>query len=348
MKPDYTVIEGNYLHDILQQPASLTNTASALHSSNPSTLLTALQNHVFDRIILTGMGASLYASYLALPGFSQTGLPVAAIETSELIHSQYQSLTNRTLLIAISQSGQSIEILQLLRKLPAHCHLVGITNTPNSPLHQHASTPLLMQAGPETSVSCKTYTATVTTLAWLIQVILGTPTTEASDSLLPLASSISAYLSDWRSHLHALATQFQNTKNIFLLGRGSSLAAAYTGALICKEAARFGVEAMSSPAFRHGPIEMTSPATAALILQGTAPHATLNQQLHQHLQQIQAPSFLISPNHSLPALSLPNVTPLQLPIVEVLPFQMLSLALAALSHHEAGKFEKTSKITSVE
>jgi glucosamine--fructose-6-phosphate aminotransferase (isomerizing) len=348
VKPNYTVIEGNYLHDILQQPASLTHTAKALPSSKTTTLLAALKNQAFDRIILTGMGASLYASYLALPELSQTGLPVAAIETSELLHSQNHALNNRTLLIAISQSGQSIEILHLLKKLPQQCHLVGITNTPNSPLHQHASTPILMHAGTETSVSCKTYTATVTALTWLIQVIHGTPPDQASDNLLPLASTLATYLNHWRSHLNDLATHLHPARNIFLLGRGTSLAAAYTGALICKEAARFGVEAMSSPAFRHGPIEMTSPSTAILILQGTEPNSTLNQQLHQHLQQIHAPSFLITPDHPIPALSTPKAPPNQLPIVEILPFQMLSLALAALSHHEAGKFEKTSKITSVE
>jgi glucosamine--fructose-6-phosphate aminotransferase (isomerizing) len=348
VKPDYSVIEGDYLHDILQQPTSLANTAKALPSAITNPLVRALQDHSFDRIILTGMGASLYASYLALPALSQTRLPIAAIETSELLHSQSHSLNDRTLLIAISQSGQSIEIVQLIKHLPKTCHLVGITNTPHSPLHQHASTTLLMQAGPEVSVSCKTYTATVTTLIWLIQVILGTPPAIASEKLLPLASAISNYLQDWRSHLDTLATKLHAAKNIFLLGRGSSLAAAYTGALICKEAARFGVEAMSSPAFRHGPIEMTSPTTATLILQGAEPHASLNHHLHQHLQQLHTPSFLISTNAPTPVLSLPSVPPHCLPLVEILPFQMLSLALAALTHHEAGKFEKTSKITSVE
>ena len=68
-------------------------------------------------------------------------------------------MTPETLIVAASQSGASAEILHLLDAYGAEMAILGITNTPGSPLHDKTQSPVLMQAGSETSVSCKTYLA---------------------------------------------------------------------------------------------------------------------------------------------------------------------------------------------
>ena len=69
-----------------------------------------------------------------------------------------------------------------------------------------------------------------------------------------------------------LADKLRGMRHLFLTGRGSSLSAVGTGALIIKEAARVHAEGMSSAAFRHGPIEMLRPDMLIAVYQGRCPH----------------------------------------------------------------------------
>jgi glucosamine--fructose-6-phosphate aminotransferase (isomerizing) len=270
------------------------------------------------------------------------------VETSELVHAQIAQLSERTLLIAVSQSGQSVEALRLLERLPTSCHLVGVTNEQRSPLAQRARTAITMLAGEETTVSCKTYLATVTALLWLIRVLRDGNSSEVGEELAATADVTAEYLSQWRDHTEALARLLEPIEHLFILGRGPSLAAAGTGALIIKEAARFQAEAMSSATFRHGPMELVSDDTAVFILEGSSGVAELNQKLHHDLQGLSAVVHLLDRKTALPALRLPTVSDSMLPLVEVLPLQMMSLGLAALVGHEAGRFLRATKLTTVE
>ncbi len=72
-------------------------------------------------------------------------------------------------------------------------------------------------------------------------------------------AAVDEYLKDWRAHAGEFVELLQGTEHLFLVGRGPSLAAAQTGALIIKESDHYHAEGMSSAAFRHGPFEMLQP-----------------------------------------------------------------------------------------
>jgi len=348
VNPTYRLIEGPYVRDLLDQPEAVWETAQALALVDLHDLPGRVGYGAFDRVVLTGMGASYHALQLAIPALLSFGLPVLAVETAELVHAQIGLLSARTLLIAVSQSGRSVETLRLLERVPAGCHLVGVTNDRQSFLAEKAQTPIILCAGQETAVSCKTYLATVTALLWLIGVLRGGKPSVVGEELATATDAIADYLSWWRDHTEALAGVLEPIHRLFILGRGTSLAATETGALIIKEAARFPAEAMSSAAFRHGPIEMVSVETAVFVLEGSGSGAGLNQKLHQELQGLGAVVHLLDRKTALPALRLPKVSDALLPLVEILPLQMMSLGLAALEGHEAGHFLRATKITSVE
>ena len=115
MVVDLKVIEGEYLRDILQQPQALENTLETLDRSKELLDLAArLHKGKFQRIVLTGMGSSFHALHplnLQLIGQGFTSLMV---ETSELVHYKNRFFDPETLIIAVSQSGRSAEMVRLV------------------------------------------------------------------------------------------------------------------------------------------------------------------------------------------------------------------------------------------
>src|SRR5512143_3778019 len=103
-----------YIEEILSQPEVLLKALPRFDLQALNTLKQKLDRQEFDRIIITGMGASLYGGYPAWLLLAGHGLPVHWVDTAELIHYAGALITPRTLLWVISQSGRSAEIVLLL------------------------------------------------------------------------------------------------------------------------------------------------------------------------------------------------------------------------------------------
>ncbi len=299
------------------------------------------------RVVLTGMGSSYHTLHPINLTLIEAGLNPVMIETSELVHYGVPLLDEQTLLVAVSQSGGSAETVRLL-ELNRRARVLGVTNTATSALAQRADLALLSQAGPEFSVSCKTYIANMLMLQWLAAVLSGQ---DEAQSLGPLKSApdlVAAYLQGWKAHSEVLTEKLRGVRHLFLTGRGSSLSAVGTGALIIKEAARVHAEGMSSAAFRHGPIEMLGPDTLIGVFGGDPRTQALNHRLARDLLARGAHCYEIGHDSTLPAFRLAECPPVLSPILEILPVQMMTLALAGLVGREAGHFAQATKITGTE
>jgi glucosamine--fructose-6-phosphate aminotransferase (isomerizing) len=161
------------------------------------------------------------------------------------------------------------------------------------------------------------------------------------------ASVAQGYLSPWRQHVQELAGGLQGVRDLFIAGRGGSLAAAGTGGLIVKESAHFHAEGMSSPAFRHGPFEMLSDQVFVLVFAGDPATAPLNEALVRDCRAAGGRAALVGSTVERGAFRLPEVSSRLRPVAEMLPVQMVSLALGALAGREAGRFERATKVTTI-
>jgi len=169
---DLSVIEGEYLRDILHQPQALEDTLNGLESSKALQEIAARLNRgKFQRIVLTGMGSSFHALHPLNLELISHGFTALMVETSELIHYKHKFFGPETLIVAVSQSGQSVEMVRLVQSNHKRSTLIAVTNTPDSPLSKHADAALLTQAGNEFSVSCKTYVTALMALKWLGDVL---------------------------------------------------------------------------------------------------------------------------------------------------------------------------------
>jgi len=337
----------SYLNDLLDQPSALQATLDGLSTTPPlTTIFNQLKPGRYQRVILTGMGSSYHGLYPLQLRLFALPMGVIRLETAELIHYARELIDPANLIVAVSQSGQSAEVVQLLEITHNRVTLIGVTNNPGSALADQASQTILTCAGEEATISCKTYISTLAALTWLGDQLLGERT--QFPALTGVPHNVAEYLSGWQAYVEILSQRLAGVQQLFLLGRGNSLAAACTGALVIKEAARFGAEGMNSAAFRHGPLELISPHTFALVYLGADKTSKLNAKLAQDILVAGGLAELVSMGEGLAPFRLPICPLPALPILEILPAQMLSLALAEILGIEAGRFVHASKVTTTE
>ena len=349
MFEDLAVIEGEYLRDILNQPEAMQNTVAALEASKPLLdLATRLNKGKFQRVVLTGMGSSFHALHPLNLALIKHGFTAVMVETSELVHYKNRFFDPKTLIVAVSQSGQSAEMVRLAQTNRKRGAMIAVTNTPGSVLAKQSDAAVFTDAGTEFSVSCKTYVTALMALKWLGDVLCEKNLRRARHELKLACPATTSYLADWKDYTRSLAEMLSNVHRLFIVGRGASLASVYTGALIIKESDHFHAEGMSSAAFRHGPVEMLGRETFVLVFAGDAKTQNLNRRLLADIREQGGRAEAVDEDTPLPACRIAEHGPGIRQILEILPVQMITLALAAQAGREPGRFKLATKITTTE
>jgi glucosamine--fructose-6-phosphate aminotransferase (isomerizing) len=256
------------MEDMLQQPAALEAVRS--HYSKPDAIpekkLKELVSKWPPAVVFTGMTSSLYTAYPAQVFLASRGIRAVAWETSELLHYYLKFLGRDTLLVVISQSGETVEIRKLLDALPKKTGLVGVVNAEASTLARRSKLTLPLKAGTQTTVSTKTYNSSVATLVYLAFAIAGKSPADL-DRPLNQAIKIQANILQQRDTiLSPLLDAINQSDSMLVLSRGPDLSTAYMGALYFKEVARIPAEPMSAGLFRHGPLETIHPDRRYIII----------------------------------------------------------------------------------
>ena len=358
-----------YLLDILSQPQAI-RLALAKTDLLPLKALSQLVNAgYFDRILLTGMGASYYGLYPAWLHLAAAGLPAVWVDAAELVHHAPAFVTGRTLLWIASQSGHSAEIVSLLRQIENRplAGLLAMTNDLSSPLAQAVlqrevgglKALLPLRAEPESTPSTRTYLHTLA-IGQLAALCLAQA--ELAPHLAALqvtADGIAAYLQDWRAQIEQLAHSIgDGTRSIVLVGRGFSLTSALSGALNLQEAAKLPALGLQAAEFRHGPLEMAGPGITVFIFAGDngsseqASARSLNLKLWQELRSLGVNAWLFhaaSPGGGEGGiLSIPNSIGIGLPLAEIIPIQLLCVYLCKQAGINPGMFRHIGKVTTEE
>jgi glutamine---fructose-6-phosphate transaminase (isomerizing) len=334
-----------YIADIRSQPEALQR---LLDQGLPTPAQGLLQRlPTFGRVIMTGMGASLHALYPGFLALAAAGVPVWCIEAAELLSDAGGLVTADSLLWVTSQSGRSAEIAPLLARSPRPRAILAVTNDVTGPLAAAADAVIELCSGEEHTVGTRSYLNSLAAHLMATEAALGRPVPrDVYDMPLRLAG----YLKQWDDHLAAWDAAVSQDI-LFTVGRGASLAAARTGALIVKEAAKTPLEAMSAPQFRHGPLEMADAATCVIVLPGTAADAVANDRLAADLSAVGANAVRLTEGQGpgrpgragpwMPEVGADGTRP----IAEIMPFQLLSVLLAQRRGLEPGAFRQIGKVT---
>ena len=349
MLSDFSGIEGGYLRDILDQPRAIEATLAELDApADLRNFASRLRNPRIETVVLTGMGSSFQVLHPLNLQLIEHGFRSMMIETSELVHYYGRLLEGKCLVVAVSQSGQSGEIIRLLEVNRRRCPIIAVTITVGSPLADQSDATILTHAGKEFSVSCKTYLTALMALQWLGAVFCDANPSRLREELALCALAVQQYLERWKDHTSDFAGELAGIHHLFLVGRGSSLAAVGTGALIIKESDHLPAEGLSGAAFRHGLFEMVGEKSFILVFGGDQRTRDLNLHLFHDIRQHRGRAEFVGEASEFEPGRLPDVPSTIQPMFEILPVQMMTLALAALASREPGRFRFVSKITSVE
>ncbi|MBE0689119.1 MAG: SIS domain-containing protein, partial [Anaerolineae bacterium] len=205
-----------FLTEIDEQPAALRATLAALKPQMEA--LGDWQHRLWDgslrRVILSGMGASYNATIPAQLHLIQHGIDARSIEASELLHYQLPIVTDDTLVILVSQSGRSVEIVKLLDALDKKTPVIGLTNNDDNPLAKQSAVHLQIQAGSEATVSSKTYTCSLAAMHLLVRTLTGEQTGSSFERLYALADAMEAALDGWKQQAEQIVAQIAGSQTI--------------------------------------------------------------------------------------------------------------------------------------
>ncbi|MEM3040855.1 MAG: glutamine--fructose-6-phosphate transaminase (isomerizing) [Nitrososphaerota archaeon] len=251
------------LKEIHEQPESLRN---ALHLQKNYLDLSVTFLDRAEQIYLLACGTSNNACIAASYMFSKLcNLATLPIIASEFIHQYGDSVGIDSTILAISQSGETADILHAINyaRLKA-ATILGVTNTIGSTLTRVARAYICQQTGPEIGVAAsKTYTGQLMVmiqLALRLAKVRGKVSQETIDDLQEcvnrIPSIVEKILQEQSAHIRDLAKKYAGCKCFYFLGRGISTATALEGRLKLLEIAYIPSIAYPAGESKHGPISL--------------------------------------------------------------------------------------------
>ncbi len=218
-----------------------------------------------DRVEVVACGSAYYASLVGAAALEDwAGIPARATVGSEFRYAP-PPLSERSLVIAVTQSGETADTIAPTRLArQAGCPVVAVTNTVGSAITREADAVLFLQAGPEVAVAAsKTFVTQVTTLVVLAAAIAKARGTLAQPDELALGSALRALPEAAQTVLDRaapgaaeIARRYVNMRGFMYVGRGFGFPAALEGALKLKEVSYIHAEGYAAGELKHGPISL--------------------------------------------------------------------------------------------
>jgi glutamine---fructose-6-phosphate transaminase (isomerizing) len=340
------------MEEIAGQPAALEGLRKFYASPGAirASSLRKLTSRWPPTVVLTGMGSSLFAGYPAQAFLNAMGIRALVWETAELVHHHLKALQSDTLLVAVSQSGETVEMLRLLEALPKTFRFVAVVNEEQSTLARRASLMLPMMAGSQMSVSTRTYMCSVAALMYLAHAIARKPSRPLTSALMRIVKAQEKILDRRADTCPPTVAFFDTPPYTALMARGADLASAYQGAQMFKEVARLAAEPISAAQFRHGPIEILDPSHRYILFARESRTGKFVLKLAGDIQSHGGRVLLYTDlpfSHPLNTRVIP-VAPAALglgTLIDTLHIQLLVHELALRARSEPGEFRIASHVT---
>jgi len=296
----------------------------------------------------TSDNAGRYANYI-LGG--KNGLPVALATPSLFTYYQNPPRLQNALVIGISQSGQSPDIVSVIEEgRKQNCLTLAITNDPQSPLALRADIVLPLMTGPELAVAAtKTYTAELMIMAMLSAALAND--ISAVSSLEHVSGWVEEVLKQDALLIDAVK-RYRYMEQTVVLGRGFNYSTAYEWALKMKEMTYISAEPYSSADFMHGPIAIVHGGFPVMaVTPGGKVYRSMLETLAHIRKNLNGELMVLSDQKD--ALDM-AITPVELPagipewlspIVAIIPAQLFAYHLASIKGYDPDNPRIIHKVT---
>ncbi|MCC5858219.1 MAG: glutamine--fructose-6-phosphate transaminase (isomerizing) [Ectothiorhodospiraceae bacterium] len=365
--------KGQYRHymlkEIHEQPRVLAETLEGRLSRDRvlPEVFGADATPIFDRVRqvqIIACGTSYHAGMVASYWFEElAGIP-CRVEVASEYRYRRAAVQPDTLLVTVSQSGETADTLAALResrKRPEYLASLAICNVPESSLVRESDLVLMTRAGPEIGVaSTKAFTTQLVGLLLLV-IALGRrhgvdsqQERELVQALHDLPACVDRVLR-MEPEVEQLSQQFADKQHALFLGRGVQFPVALEGALKLKEISYIHAEAYPAGELKHGPLALVD---GEMPVVAVAPNDALLEKLKSNLQEVQARGGQLfvfadadTPLEDSPGLTVarvPRVGDVLAPVVYTVPLQLLAYHVAVLKGTDVDKPRNLAKSVTVE
>jgi len=294
------------------------------------------------------------SSYHACLSASYVMSKVCKLHVNVVLASEFPNyehfLTDKTLVIAVSQSGETIDVLDAVKVAKEkNCKIISIVNVMGSSLTRCSDKFLLLNSGPEICVlSTKTYTSQIALLDLITYALNGN--IENGKRKLKYLMNVTYNLTSatTRGKLKKLAEDLKNKEHLFCIGRGQQYATALEAALKIKEVSYIHAEAFAGGELKHGTIALIENGTPCIVFVSEENEKNIISNAIE-LKSRGAYIIGVSPKNNevfdfwikVPEANSEN------PIVQIIPIQILAYQLALLRGYDPDKPRNLAKSVTV-
>ncbi|HXX90026.1 MAG TPA: glutamine--fructose-6-phosphate transaminase (isomerizing) [Acidimicrobiales bacterium] len=354
--------------EIREQPRAVADTLLGRVLADGSIALDELRitpEHLraVDKAFIVACGSSYHAGMVAKYAIEHWARLPTEIDIASEFRYRDPVLDERTLVVGVSQSGETIDTLQAMREARQWgAKVLVITNVVDSSMAREADGVLYTHAGPEVGVAAtKTHLAQVVALEILaiyLAELRGTLTAADGRGRLVDMAELPALLEATLARAEdvtAVAGRYVTTRDFFFLGRHVGFPVAMEGALKLKEISYLRAEGYPAGELKHGPIALIEPGTVVV---GVATRTQLWDKMMGNVAEVRSRGAKVvlvanddddeTAEQADDVLWVPRTHPLLAPVVDVVPLQLFAYALARLHGHDVDRPRNLAKTVTVE
>src|ERR1051325_11422171 len=330
-----------FFQDILKEPVELSKSLTYTLGAGRAALDEAANIlKKAEHIYLVGIGSSYSAGLAMITFFYAAGRPVILCDAAEFLY--YGEIAQGAAVVLLSRSGKSGEVVKSIPKLKARgAKIIGITNTPKSPLAKESDVVLNMMASFDNAVSVSMYSAMALVGGLLAVAIEGKLTDSLTSQLQSAFAAAGMKLNSWKEQIES-SDWLDAKAPIYLLARGSSFASANEARLLFEEAAKVPASAVSSSNFRHGPQEVIRRGMRFAVWIDKEKSRTQDLAMAQDLRKLGAKVLTIGQDLSASAgdvvLQVPSLPAEWQFVLDIVPIQLASECLARFGNQNCDEF----------
>ncbi len=365
--------KGGYDHfmlkEIHEQPTTVRDAMRGrIVMDEGSIVLGGLRNHLEKlrnarRIIITACGTSYHAGLIGKYMLEQLAQVPVDIEYASEFRYRNPVVSSDDVMFVISQSGETADTLAAMREGKRKGALaLGIVNVVGSTIARESDGGVYVHAGPEIGVaSTKAFTSQVTVFA-LLSIMLGRMKSlsvvdgkEMINGLLQLPGKIQEIIESSEEIIKKIVDEFKTADHFLYLGRGYNYPVALEGALKLKEISYIHAEGYPAAEMKHGPIALIDADMPVVVI---APHDDVYEKVLSNIMEVNARGGRLIAIASVGdtdiaslaehVIYIPETLPMLVPILSVIPLQLLSYYMATARGADVDQPRNLAKSVTVE
>jgi len=337
--------------EIFEQPETLRNTMRGrlLEAEGTAKLggvtLSAQELRSIENVTISACGTSWHAGLIGEYMIEELARVPVEVEYASEFRYRSPVVDDRSLMIVISQSGETADTLAALREAKVRgARGMGIVNVVGSTIARESDFGIYLHAGPEIGVaSTKAFTSQVVALTLftlLLGRVRGTISEEKGREIVAALRALPGQVErvlEQNDHIRELAGLYQNASNFLYLGRGYNFPTALEGALKLKEISYIHAEGLPAAEMKHGPIALIDENMPVVIV---APNDAVYSKVVSNVQEVKARhgqiiAVVTEGNGDLGGLvdhkiAVPRTIDILTPVLTTIPLQLLAYHVAVL------------------